>query len=193
VTDSDDVPGRELGWSAAEESGDEPDAGPSRRHDPVAQGGPEASRQPSADAGPTSEAGWSQPFSAWANRVAPEPLPRPQPDGEPQFGEPDDARGSFREPPQFGPPNPSRPSAPSGPQAGWQEPPAPRPPAQSPQGYPPAGGRPAQSWGGGPGPAGAPVGVLRRSDPGRSVGADPQAATGSRGGEKMLYDATFDW
>jgi len=194
VTDRDDVPGRELGWTAAEESDDEPDTGPSRRQDLMAQGGPEASRRPSADAGPTSEAGWSQPFSTGANRVAPEPLPRPQPD--PQFGEPDDARGSFREPPQFGPPNPSRPYAPSGPQPDWQDPGPPRPPAHPPQGSPSADGRAAQSWGG-PGYGG-------------QAGAAPAAPGGSyadrirvdqlvparkplpgRGWRKLLYGATF--
>ena len=199
MTDRDDVPGREPGWTAAEDSNDEPDTGPSKRHDQLAQGAPEASRPPSADAaaasapsrGPAPD--WSQPSSTGANRIPPEPVPRPQPEGEPPFGDPDDGRGGFREPPQFGSPNPSRPYSPSGPQPDWQEPRPPRPPAHSQQGDPPAGGRQAPSWGGGPGhagPAGAPVGSYTdRIRVDQLVPA--RKPLPGRGWRKLLYGATF--
>lgn len=194
MTDRDDVPGRDFGWTGAEDSDAEPDTGPSRRRDPSAQPTPEAPRRPSPDAGQASAAGrgprpdWQQPFSTGPHRPAPEPPTGPYTEAPALFGEPDRGRESFPEPPPSDPANPPRSYGPPGSQPGREQPRTPRPPGQP---YP-GEGPPTQAWAG-PGygrQAGGPPGSY--SDRIRAEQLVPaRKPLPARGWRKVLYSATF--
>ncbi|AGB26789.1 ATPase involved in chromosome partitioning (plasmid) [Mycobacterium sp. JS623] len=198
MTDRDDVPGRELGWTGADDADDQPDTGRTRRREPFTQQGPEAPRQPWTDPGPppsgpgrAAPPDWSQPFSTGAHRIPPE-LARPPAEPGRSYPEPDDTQGPYREPPEVGPPGagPSY-AAPPPPGSPEARPPRRQPPAAP--GYPPADSRGVPPQGGVPDfsrqPAAAPSSYTDRIRAEQLVPTRKPVPT--RGWRKALYSASF--
>ncbi|MFL6085170.1 MAG: MinD/ParA family protein [Mycobacterium sp.] len=222
MTDRDDALPRELGWTGPGESDYEPEAGragpaepsppvdsPAPRRPPVDSVAPEP-QESAGEPTPVDEPG---PFSTGAHRLPPEPPPPPSqsegPRGGPAEGpapflDPDQPRGSVREPPQFG--SPTQPSArdmsqfplPSagrvdtgqrGGQPGSQAPRPPQPPAQRPQQSGERTGQPGLGPGHGPDTGAPPASYAER------IRVDelwpPRRVPPSRGWRLALYKATF--
>jgi MinD-like ATPase involved in chromosome partitioning or flagellar assembly len=213
VTDRDDAPRRDLGWTGPEEADHEPRTGPSATpSEPQAPTEVPVPRRvhfvPSQEPEPVAHDAPPAPEADPAGRQ--EPFPRPEP--FPPIREPERPRGSFREPAPYAPPPQPQPpvrdprqappvsgrpeNTPWGqPPPGWQPPRGPRPvaPPPSPPQHQPHFSAPAgQPWPPDPYAAPAPAQPVSYAERIRVNDLVPaRKSLPARGWRRLLYRATF--